>query len=247
MANGYTVFFSYMLTPNSGDTSGYGYSDAIHCNYINSIQLSTIQNKEVNIYFGNINDFKFLGYSGGTGITINNVYVLVQLINNSLYTSLADVKPISTNWKKYEVTDQISGYTTNQKLNGKDLTTTIFKVPLYLYNNVNEMPPYILDYVNYPAVDADSDLLCFGDEEYFFGNVSTDIEAIAYTTDLSIILPLNQFNSSTNETWNGISEVYITEIGLYDTNKHLVGIAKLNKPIPKDATIGRTLVFALDF
>jgi len=247
MANGYTIFFSYMLTPDSGDTSGYGYSDAIHCNYINTLQLDAIRNKEVNIHFENESDFKFLSISGGTGVTMNNIYVLVQLINNSTYTSISDVKPIANAWKRYNVSDQITGYTSGQKISADDITTTVFKVPLYLYNNVNEMPSYDLSYLNYPAVDSDSDLLCFGDEEYFIGNVTTDIEAIAYSTDLAIQLPLNQFNSSTNETWDGTSEVNITEIGIYDTNKNLVGIAKLNNPIPKDATIARTLVFGLDF
>lgn len=243
MLEGYTVFFSYMFTTDSG----YGYKDAIHCNYINAIQLTSITNKEVNIFFENLRDFKFFNVSGGTGITVNKIYVLVQLINNTQYSSIYDIKPIPTNWKKYDVTDQISGYTSGQTLTGIDLTTTIFKVPLYLYNNVNQMPTYDLSYLNYPAIDSDDDLLCFGDEEYFIGNVESDIEAIAYTTDLAIQLPLNQFNSSTNETWDGTSEVYITEIGLYDENKNLVGIAKLNNPIPKDATIARTLVFGLDF
>lgn len=249
MAAGYTVFFSYMLTSNSGESTNYGYNDAIHCNYINTLQLDSITNKEVNIFFENEEDFKFLSNTGGTGITVNNVYVLIQLINNSSYTSISDVEPVAANWKKYNVTNQVSGYTTGGTLTltGIDLTTTIFKVPLYLYNNVNLMVSYNLEYLNYPAVDADTNLLCFGDEEYFIGTVSTDIEAIAYSTDLAIQLPLNQYNSSTNETWDGSTEVYISEVGLYDTDRNLVGIAKLNNPIPKDSTIARTIVFGLDF
>ena len=42
-------------------------------------------------------------------------------------------------------------------------------------------------------------------------------------------------------------KVYITEIGIYDTNKNLVAIGKLNDPVAKDATISRTIVFAIDF
>jgi hypothetical protein len=81
----------------------------------------------------------------------------------------------------------------------------------------------------------------------FFGDVETEIKADVYTTDLSINLPLNEFNSSNNLTWDGVSKVFISEIGLYDSNKNLVAIGKLNDPVPKDATISRTIVFAIDF
>jgi len=245
MANGYTVFFSYLLAPNSGDLTGCGYSEAIHCNYINSIYLDSIINKEVNIHFDTESDFKFLSPVGGTGYTANKIYILVQLINNLPYSNLEDVKPISANWKIYETTNQVTGYTTGNTftLTSANITSTVFSVPLYLYNS---MSGYTLNYLNYPSNLSNEDL-CFGDEEYFFGNVISDVEAIAYTTDLAIYLPLNEFNSTSNATWDDISQVYITEIGLYDDNNNLVSIAKLNDPIPKDATISRTIVFGLDF
>lgn len=246
MANGYTVFFSYLLAPNTGDTNGCGYSEAIHCNYINKIYLDSIVNKEVNIHFDNYNDFKFLAESGTTGYTANKIFILVQLIDNSPYSSVSDVKVDSAKWKMFNATDQVTGYTTGNTfaLTPLNLTTTVFSVPLYLYG---QMIPYDLSYLNYPNhLAVDDNKLCFGDEEYFLGNVSSDIEAIAYSTDLAIPLPQKEFNSSTNATWDN-QLVYITEIGLYDNNKNLVGIAKLNDPLPKDGTISRTIVFGLDF
>jgi hypothetical protein len=247
MANGYTVFFSYLLVPTTGYTNGGGYSEAIHCNYINRIYLESIVNKEVNINFTNFSDFKFLSAVGGTGFTANQIFVLVQLIDNASYTNLSDVKPIAADWKMWDVTDQVSGYTTGNTfaLTQANITSTIYSVPIYKYGS---LPSYNLNYLNYPNhLTSDDDKLCFGDEEYFFGNVCSDIEAIAYTTDLAINLPLNQFNSTSNATWDGVSQVFITEIGLYDGNKNLIAIAKLNDPIPKDGTIARTMVFGLDF
>jgi hypothetical protein len=64
---------------------------------------------------------------------------------------------------------------------------------------------------------------------------------------MSINLALNEFNSSNNLTWDGTSSVYISEVGLYDENKNLVAIGKLNNPIQKDSTISKTILFALDF
>ena len=243
----YTVFLTYLLAPYSGHTTGYGYSDAIHCNYINSIVVDTISNKDVNIYFNNANDFKYLSTSGGTGYSATDIFALVQLIDNTLVTDSNNIKPNPANWRMYNVTNQITGNTSPSVflLNPENITTTVFRIPLYLYNT---MKSYDLSYINYPTkLIADDDKLCFGDEDYFMGNVSTDIEAIAYSTDLAINLPLNEFNSTSNATWDGVSNVFISEIGIYDANKNLIGIGKLNNPIDKNATISRTIVFGIDF
>jgi hypothetical protein len=240
--NTYTIFTSYLLVP-TGSTFGQPYSQAVHCNYINRMQITTdnIAIQEVRVNFANADEFKFLnGNVDGTGFTANRIYILVQMVNSGT-TDISDVKPISSEWKYYDVTDQILGH--GVYLTAADLTSIVFKVPL---NNYNSYSTYNLNYLGYPSFNQ-SNYLCFGDETYFFGDVETEIKADVYTTDLSINLPLNEFNSSNNLTWDGVSKVFISEIGLYDSNKNLVAIGKLNDPVPKDATISRTIVFAIDF
>jgi hypothetical protein len=251
--SGYTVYISYILTPQTGVTTGF--SQAIHCNYIKSLQLYTDDptTYEINLYFsGGIDDFKFLCDDpyvwNGTGYTAYRFYALVQLVANSGFTSMADVKPDPALWKKYEIipTGHIAGTT----LSATELTSEVFKIELYYYYiDPIKFASYTLDYLNYPVI-SETDKLCFGSEIYFFGNVTTDIEAIAYITDISINLKLNEFNSSTNPTWDGLSSVAISEIGIYaEVNgvKELVAIGKLNDPIIKDSTISRTIEFAIDF
>lgn len=242
MISGYTVFFSYMLAnePVVGYT---GYSSAIHCNYINKVYLENLINKDVNIYFNDINDFNFLTTSGGTGYHANKIYMVIQLVENAPFDSLEEVKPESDKWKKFDVTDQITDYVSGQRISPLDLVSAVFKVPLSIYDSGDT---YNLNYLNYPDVNNVDDL-CFGSEEVFLGNIETDIEASVYTTDLSINLPLNQFNSTTNKTWDNLSEVYITEVALYNENKEMVAIGKFNNPIKKDSTISRTIEFNIDF
>ena len=242
MITGHIAFMTYMLIPNTGVTNIYGYKDAIHSNNIKKIQFDDLINKEFNIYFENVDEFRFLSVSGGTGYSANKLIVLAQLIDIHTGDDVNKIKPESHLWKYFDVTDQISGHT-GQTLSAADVTSTVFRVPIGQYNLA---PPYNLDYLNYPVSGTSGNSFCFGDETYFIGNVTTSVEAIAYTMDLAINLPLNQFNSSNNETWKG-ETVFISEIGLYDANKNLVGIAKLNDPIPKDATIARTIVFGMDF
>ena len=250
--SGNTAFLTYIFLPTSGQSAG-DYSQAIHCNYIKKMDLG-IGNplvQEISFNFPDINDFKFLADEVGgtnilgTGYTAHKIHAVVQIVDNTLFDSFDDVKPDSTAWKELDITDQVTGYSSGGSfyLTAAKLVSVVFKVPLLQYNSFEE---YNLDYINYPS-SSQEDELAFGDATFFFGNVETQIKADVYTTDISINLPLNEFNSSTNETWDGTETVYISEIGIYDSDKNLVAIGKLNDPVAKNSTIGRTIVFALDF
>ena len=238
----YTVFTTYALAP-SGNTIGF--NQAIHCNYIKSLEIETtsISIQEFRFYFDDSDDFKFLNdsVSNEIGFMAQKIYVLLQLVEHTGTTTT--VEPVSSNWKMYDVTDQISGYVEGQLLSASDLTGVVFRVPLLNYDTYTS---YTLNYLTYPT-SAQTTNLCFGDEDYFFGNVSTTIKAHVYTTDITINLPLNEFNSTDNETWDGLSSVYITEIGIYDGDYNLVAIGKLNKPMRKDSMTSRTISFSIDF
>ena len=84
-------------------------------------------------------------------------------------------------------------------------------------------------------------LTSYAQDEY-----EKDKEFLADVGIMTRKLPQNEFNSSTNSTWNG-EPVYATEIGLYDDKYNLVAIGKFNDPMQKDANISRTVLFAMDF
>lgn len=245
----YTVFTTYLLVP-SGSTQ-VGYSQAIHCNYIKSIVLDTDNPEimELNMSFPSKSDLKFLAsdLSLGTGFTASNIYALVQLVQGSGSTITSN----AANWKMIDITPDT--HAAGTPLTIDELTDTAFRISLYGWsNNTNGWKQYNLNYLKYPNdLNTDIDKLCFGEETYFLGNVKADIHADVYVTDLAITLPMAQFNSSTNPTWSKAvpkpSSVFITEIGIYDANKNLVAIGKLNKPIDKNALISRTILFAIDF
>lgn len=245
MISGYTIFTSYVLVP-TGITLGYGYSEGIHCNYINSLVINTETPSiyEINFHIsGGVSVFQFLGdISSGIGYAAHEIYALVQLINNSGYTKTSDIKPIASNWKMVDLTGQIAGHVSGNPLTAAELANTNFKIYLSGYTGYTT---YTLDYLNYPTA-LDNNKLCFGDEMYFFGNVTTDIRADVFTSNLLITLPQNEYNSTTNPTWDQ-SSVIITEVGIYDAYYNLVAIGKLNNPIIKDSTISRTLAFEIDF
>lgn len=245
MATGYTIFVTYQFedTPASASTS-YGYSTPIHCNYIKTITTDTLSGKALNLYFSSVDDFPFLadtGSTNGTGFTATRFNAIVQVVSG-ITDSDTTISPTPEGWYKVDLTDQITNQVYGAVIDKNSLVNTLYVVEFDTLIN-----PYRLDYLNYPSNIASEDEMGFGEESVFFGSVRSDIKASVYTTDIPIVLPINNFNSTTNPTWDGVEPVAISEIGIYDDLGNLVAIGKLNYPINKDATIARTISIELDF
>jgi glycine cleavage system pyridoxal-binding protein P len=96
--------------------------------------------------------------------------------------------------------------------------------------NYEAASPYnINSYLYLPVSDADTELN-FGDEFYFYGEIQTDIEATIYEMRYLINLPNNQFVNSSNPTWVTDYTPYMSEIGLYDSDKNLLVLSKFQSP-----------------
>ena len=230
----YTVYYTYRLFV-TGNTFSYN-NNGVHCGYINSKGFENISNKIINLKFSNVDDFKFMDNTGNIGFLADTMHVLVQIV-----TSGGQIR--GDKWKVYDVTNQISGHTVGNVIIKENLVSTIFEIKL---NDYTSKSYYDISYLNYP-LSGDTETLCFGDEEYMIGNVDTLIGATAHTMDIQLTLPTNRFNYSTNKTWTQGSSVFVTEIGIYDSNYNLVGIGVFNKPVKKNSKTSRTFVFEIDF
>lgn len=236
----YTLFLTYQF---KSDTIK-GYSDTVHCNYINKIDIESPNVDNISINFPEIDEFKFLNTGGTTGFSASRICLVYQIINNAEYAEGIEIKPKIGEWKIVDVTNQIDGLDgiSDTPISKFNMINTIFVLKLSETNSHND---YDLTYINYPSLTQNG--LNFGDESIFIGNVDAEIKADVYTMNLTINLPLNEFNSTTNKTWDGESNVFISEIGLYDNNDNLIGIGKLNNPIPKNGLISRSIEFSIDF
>jgi hypothetical protein len=263
MATGKTVFSTYrFLSEPFLLNESYGYTNAIHCGYITKNETDTITGKRLNLFFEDTTQFRFLKNASeiatGEGFTANAIEILFQVVDGIADENTV-VEPDPAAWVVVDVTSQIDGYSASEPIDRNDLANTLFDVDLTL-----TAPLYDLSYLDYPtAVETDPineastattdpsvnifTPLTFGEEVFFFGNVNTDIKAVAYTTDIAINLPLFQFNSTTNPTWNGSSSVAVSEVGIYDDQGNLVAIGKLNYPLSKDTNVSRTIAFQIDF
>jgi hypothetical protein len=138
-------------------------------------------------------------------------------------------RPEPTEWKIIDFTDQLSGSTINGFLTQSGLTGNTFVITQDLYDNADT---YVLtDYIHLPTGTTTN--LNFGDEYYFYGNIETDIQATIYEMRYKINLGQSEFLASSNPTWDNTKKVHISEIGLYDSDKTLMIVSKLQSPYPR--------------
>jgi hypothetical protein len=126
-----------------------------------------------------------------------------------------------------DVTDMISATTVNGFLTMSGITGTTFEISP---TNYNSAPTYNLNnYINL-VPNGSPDIMNFGDEFYFYGNVETDIMATIYEMRFLCNLGRNQFSNTSNPTWASGTTSYITEIGLLNEQKELLVVTKLQSP-----------------
>jgi hypothetical protein len=219
-----------------------GFTNSLHCNYYSVITGPstgcTTDSQNVAVRFGN--EFPFLSDGSFadfvlTGFSANSIKLICQIVTG-------DAQPIPTLWKEIDVTNEITGSTINGYLTVSGITGTTFQITPDLYNN--GVTYNLSNYINIPQ-NGEPEILNFGDEYYFYGNLETDITATIYEMKYLVNLGRNQFTNTSNPTWTSGTTSYMTEIGLYDDNKDLMVISKLQSPQLRQGI--QQIVVKLDF
>lgn len=237
-----------LVPPNTCDTSGNGvgllsgstdclwlsyrfnnsaFTQSLHCNYYTQICGNNPDcppdTADVRISFGN--EFPFLQHdlsSGPSGFSANEMVLLVQKVTG-------DTRPDPSQWLEIDVTNQISGGSINNQITSSGITGTNILLTHDMYTGATTT--YRLDnYINLPVLNQTGVTLNFGDEYYFYGNIESDIQATIYVMNYLCNLGDKQFMTSSNPTWSTSQNPYVTEVGLYDSNKDLMIISKIQSP-----------------
>ena len=198
----------------------------MHCNYYQKIIGPTsgcnLTEQNITVSFGN--EFKCMTTGATSGFSANGFFILAQTGTTS------QLRPDPEEWIKIDYTSDLSNYILpNSYINPVGLSALTFTITPSAYTGGDS---YLLNEQIIIPSNSESDLglLGFGDEYSFYGNVNTDIQATIYEMRYLINLPNNQFVSSTNPTWTSGTPAYMSEIGLYDTNKNLLVLAKFQSP-----------------
>jgi len=215
-----TLFLTYLFENT-------GFTNSLHCNYYSTItgndQSLLPGASDILVRFGN--EFPFLQENLATipsGFTANNIKILAQKVPSGT------TRPSSTLWREINVYSQISATTVNSYLTQTGMTGTTIQITKNMYDTA---PIYDLNnYIQLPQIGQTGLTLNFGGEYYFFGNIETDIQATIYVMNFLCNLGQTQFFDSSNPTWNGSTPPYITEVALYNANKELMVISKIQSP-----------------
>lgn len=179
----------------------------------------------------------------GLGFSAREFKVLYQIVSGG-------TRPLPDAWQVHDFTSTLitsaSGETIDPTLletqnptsaNFKlDIPTTSGDTTFSIINSLSMAP------------NTNSDILQFGDERFFYGNIDTYIGANVYKTVFRLSVSADIFKYTSNPTRSSDpntnpSVIKATECGIYDSSGELVMIGKFSKPVK--LTPGNTVLFEL--
>jgi len=217
--NGETLYVTYRFNNSA-------FTNSLHCNYYTTIsgndQSLLPGASDLLVRFGN--EFPFLNDSISvlSGFTANDIKIIAQKVPSGT------TRPDPSQWREISVTDQISATTVSGLLNQSGMTGTTIQITKNMYDTA---PYYHLEnYIDLPQLGQTGLTMNFGHEFFFFGNVETDIQATIYVMNFLCNLGQTQFFDSSNPTWDNSKPIYVTEVALYNVDKELMVISKIQSP-----------------
>lgn len=195
-------------------------------------------------YMRKLEDPSYDGY----GFYADTFKLLYQIVAEST------TRPASGSWKQYDFTSTAITTNANETID-----------PKLLENQTSSITGFVLDKLKDNAATTYSAIqslnlapnsqptnLQFGDERFFYGNLTTYIGATIYKTLFNISINAGQFNTTTNPTRStnpatNPPTIKITEVGIYDSSNNLVCIGKLSNPVPLSGGNTIMLELSMDF
>ncbi len=217
--------------------------NSLHCNYYTKIVgpntgCTNLNSQNVTIQFGN--EFNCLTQPS-TSIDIQGFYanefkLLVQKVSGTS-------RPDSSQWREIDFTDQLTPSMIDGYIHKSGMTQNTFVITKDLYDSASIYD--LNDYIPLTQLNDSGTTLNFGDEYYFYGSIETDIEATIYEMRYKINLSQTEYQTPSNPTWSVGTPKYLTEIGLYDDQKNLMIISKMQSPVLRQGT--QQFLVKLDF
>ena len=224
---GQTVFVTYLLE-FSGSTS-------LHCNHYSKI-TGTSLNADISFRFSD-NDWVHMkstkcGFKDG--FIADKLYALVQLVDTG-------DQPQTDLWRKINITSDIPNHTTGL-IDPDNLKGARFVITNDDYDSgtIYDIEDHLGELPNQPAPYANGSFYQttpqFGDEQPFPGSVK-----LVRASDLTVMrflvnLPNGEFTTTQNPSYSTGKTKRITEVGLFNSNKELLVIGKMPKPIHRVGT-----------
>ena len=244
LAVGQTIYLTYALENNYVS----GLTNSMSCQKYIKVTNNTTSAKDVAFRINGTDMLPYMrkiesGYDG-YGFYADTFKLLYQVVSD------AAIRPDSGAWKVYDFTSTAITGTLNKTIDPKLLENQLPTANGFILDILkgNASTTYsMISALNLPA-NTQPNNLQFGDERFFYGNLTTYIGATIYKSIFQISAGSGYFNATTNPTRSTIAStvpptIKDTEVGIYDSNKNLVCIGKVSTPIP--LTVGTTIMLEL--
>jgi len=242
-----TMYITYTF---EGD--GNGLTTTLPCQNYTKISNTTSSTKDVQFKIGDVDLLPYMrkeekgGYDG-MGFSGKGFKVLYQILTNDVD------RPDPSAWKVYDYTS-----TAITSVGGETIDPVLLENQNPIVNgflidtNVDTAATTfsIIGELSLP-LNVNPDLMTFGDERFFYGNIETYIGATIYKSVFNITVAADDFKTTENPTMdNGASnqpDIRISELGIYDNTGTLVMISKLSRPIRLKTGNTVLVELAMDF
>jgi|TARA_R110000851_G_scaffold131429_9_gene265584 hypothetical protein len=236
---GKTIYATYVIDNESGT----GISEALPCqNYVSHVNNSSTS---VDIQF-NVEDtglFPYIRDNGSSGGFYGDKFkVLYQITDGE--------RPLSDAWQEIDYTSSVltASFVDSTKLeiqNPNAASPTIFELNA---TTTSGSTIYSLISKLSMAPITSPEILQFGDERFFYGNVEAFIGATIFKTIFKVTINASDFSSTTNVTrssnpQDNPANIKVSEVGIYDSDGELIIISKLSQPV--ELTPGKTVILEL--
>jgi len=244
-----TMYLTYVLD-NVGMTSGF--TSGMPCQKYIKITNTSSSAKDVQFKIAETDMLPYMRKKessiDGYGFYAHNFKLLYQIVNYQTD------RPDPSAWKVYDFTSTAITTVAGQSINPKLLENQSPLANGFYLDKLKDTAATtysLIDTLNLP-LNATPEKLQFGDERFFYGNLSTYIGATIYKTIFDITISSDEYDSTTNPTRSvdaltNPANIKISEVGIYDTDKNLVGIGKISTPVALKNGNTITLELSMDF
>jgi hypothetical protein len=224
-----TIYVTYLL---GGGLSGL--NSSLHCQSYVKVTNNNSNPKDIEF---RISDTDLLPYmrkmetQGNSGFNAYKFKIIYQIVTNN-------DRPNPNNWKVADYTSSNITNITGQSIDPNLLENQNSYFNNQVINNVVNSAATQYDITTFLSMtpEVNTNILQFGDERFFYGNVEAFIGAKIFKTLFDIRIDSGLFNNTTNPTRNSDSItnpplIKVSEVGVYDNSNNLVIIGKISKPI----------------
>ncbi len=180
----------------------------------------------------------------GLGFYANKFNLIYQIVTDP------NTRPEPGSWKAYDFTSTLITTNSGETIDPKLLENQSPALTGFILDSIKDSGATTFDITQSlnMAPNVSPDALQFGDERFFYGNLTTFIGATIYKTIFDIRVNSGQFNATDNPTRStdlstNPPNIKMSEVGIYDANKNLVCIGKLSTPVALVA--GNTIMIEL--